>query len=249
MLLFHEAQLHQESEIEGAEGPITNLACPWEVARSSFCRKALKVVIYKTRKGSWTKRSNLRLIGTNAPPKIYLITEFHKAYSWSLGAAGRSIFSLHKRRSAKFKVGEIHEGSIQAEAYSWEATHGFKGRVGPVHPRVRSEVPNQTVFIRGFRITVNKILFLKTISVKTRQCTRFKFIGFGSSVINLLSSGTADSTSSSGAEGSTDNTVDQDFLVNRGPLDTDTRVTVDRMPNVSQVRLSATVTHNDLSCL
>ena len=176
-----------------------------------------------------------RLISNDS---LYLITGFHKAHSWSLGAAGRSALSLHQRRSAKFQVGQIHEGSATAEAYRWEATHGFKERVGPIYPRVRGELPNQTVFIRGFRITVNKILFLKTVSVKTRQLTHSKFVGLGSSMINFLSGGTAGSTSSSGAESSTDNTVDQDSSVDRSRLNMDTRVTIDRMPNVSKVRLS-----------
>ena len=179
-----------------------------------------------------------RLISNDS---LYLITGFHKAHSWSLGAVGRSVFSLHKRRSAKFQIGQIHEGGVTAEAYSWEPTLGFKERVGPMHPRVRGEIPNQTVFIRGFRITVNKILFLKTVSVKTRQRTRFKFVGFGPSVINFRSGGTAGSTSSSGAESSTDNTVDQDSSVNLSRLNMDTRVTIDRMPNVSMVRLSVVV--------
>ncbi|KAF8556855.1 hypothetical protein OG21DRAFT_530348 [Imleria badia] len=182
-----------------------------------------------------------RLISNDS---LYLITGFHKAHSWSLGAAGRSVSSLHEQRSAKFKVGQIHEGGLTAEAYSWEATHGFEGRVGPMHPYqlpnhilsggIRGGVPNQTVFIRGFRITVNKILFLKTVSVKAGQNTHFKFTGFGSNMFNLLWGGTAEPTSSSGAESSTDNTVDQDSSVNRSRLDTDTRVTIDHMPSVSQ---------------
>ena len=98
---------------------------------------------------------------------------------------------------------------------------------------VRGRVPNQTVFIRGFRIIVNKILFLKTIPVKAGQRTHFKFFGFRSNVINLRSGGTAEPTSSSEAEDSTDNTVNQDYLVSRGQLSMDTRVTIDRMPDVS----------------
>ena len=176
-----------------------------------------------------------RLISNDS---LYLITGFHKAHSWSLGAVGRSVFSFHKRRFAKFKVGQIHEGRVKGEAYSWEPTLGFEERVGPMHPRVRGKIPNQTVFIRGFRITVNKILLLKAISIKTQQRTRFKFVGFGSSVNNLGSGATTGSTSSSGAQSSTDNTVDQDSSVDRSRLNMGTRVTIDRMPNVSKVRLS-----------
>ena len=176
---------------------------------------------------------------------FYLITGFHKARSWSLGAAGRSSSSLQTRRSAKFKVGTIHQGRETAQAYSWErATHGFMERFGPIHPYqipnsilgggAPGGVPNQTVFIRGFRITVNRILFLKTVSVKTQQGT---FGGLGTHVINFLWGRTPDSTSSD-TQSATDNMAEQDFSGGHSRLYADVHMTVDRVPDVSQVRLS-----------
>lgn len=185
-----------------------------------------------------------RLIGND--PR-YLITGFHKAHSWSLGVTGRSVSIPQERRSAKFKVGQIFEGSVTAEAYSWEVTRGFEGRVGPMripnHRRRARRTPNQTIFIRGFRITVNRLLFLKTVSVKTPQGTRFKFAGFGP----LPWGRTSESTPSSSCEGSTDNTVEQDTSVNRGGLNSDTHVTIGREPGLCQVRLSVIIIHNNLS--
>ncbi|KAF8139625.1 hypothetical protein EV363DRAFT_1310151 [Boletus edulis] len=170
---------------------------------------------------------------------LYLITGFHKTRSWSLGAAGRSTSSRQNRRSVKFQVGQIDRNGDTAAAYLWSATHGFSGRVGPM-----SMIPNhtlngrackgvnQTVFIRGFRITVNKILFLKIVSVKTR---RGNFFRFRSRLANLLSHRRSESTQSSGTEGVTDNEVDQDVLVNHGRLHADTHITIDRVADVCQV--------------
>ena len=180
---------------------------------------------------------------------FYLITGFHKARSWSLGAAGRSSSSPEMRRSAKFKIGTIYQGRETAQAYSWErATHGFMGRFGPMRPYqipnsimgggAPGGIPNQTVFIRGFRITVNRILFLKTVSVKTQQGT---FGGLGTHVINFLWGRTPDSTSSSDTQGATDNMAEQDFSGGHRRLYADAHMTVDRVPDVSQVRLSVII--------
>ena len=182
---------------------------------------------------------------------FYLITGFHKARSWSLGAAGRSSSSPRTRRSAKFKVGTIHQGRETAQAYSWERATGFMGRFGPMRPyqipypilggRAPGGVPNQTVFVRGFRITVNRILFLKTVSVKTQQGTS---LGFGTHVVKFLTRRTPDSTSSSDTQSATDNMVEQDFSGGHGRLYADAHMTVDRVPDVSQVRLSLIMTRD-----
>ncbi|KAF8444926.1 hypothetical protein L210DRAFT_3054301 [Boletus edulis BED1] len=187
-----------------------------------------------------------RLISNDS---LYLITGFHKACSWSLGAADRSGSNLQNRRSVKFKVGQIHQDNVTARAYLWAATHGFTGRLGPTYPygipnyirdeRLRRGM-NQTVFVRGFRITVNKILFLKTVSVKTRQGT---FFGFGSYVDNLIWGRPSEATPSSGTEGATDNEVEQDFSGNYGRIYMDKHMAIDRVPDVSQVRLSVSVIH------
>ncbi|KAF8437963.1 hypothetical protein L210DRAFT_2296604 [Boletus edulis BED1] len=143
-----------------------------------------------------------RLINNDS---LYLITGFHKACSWSLGAARRNGSGQQQRRPIRFKIPN-HIGDR----------------------RLRRGV-NQTVFIRGFRITVNKLLFLKTVSVKTRQGT---FFGFGTYINHLLWGRTSGFSQSSETEGSTDNTVDQDSSVNQ--LYMDTRITIDRVPVVSQ---------------
>ncbi|KAF8123492.1 hypothetical protein EV363DRAFT_1420080 [Boletus edulis] len=176
-----------------------------------------------------------RLISNDS---LYLITGFHKARSWSVGAAGQIHSNIQKPRSVKFKVGQIDQGRATARAYQWTATSRFTGRIGPTYPyesanhirdeRLRRGV-HQTVFVRGFRITVNKILFLKTVSVKTRQGT---FFGFGT-YIDKLWGGPSESTPSSGAD-PTDNAVDQDTSMDHSRLYMDTRMTIDRLPDVSK---------------
>ncbi|KAF8134420.1 hypothetical protein EV363DRAFT_1562009 [Boletus edulis] len=178
-----------------------------------------------------------RLISNDS---LYLITGVHKACSWSLGAAKRSGSNLQNLRSVKFSVGQVHQDRITAGAYLWAAAHGFTGRAGPMYPY---EIPNyirderlrrglnQTVFIRGFRITINKILFLKTVSVKTRERT---FFGFGTYIDNLLWGRPTEHTPSSGTEDATDNEVEQDSSANHGRFYRDRRMKIDRMPDVSQ---------------
>ncbi|KAF8435185.1 hypothetical protein L210DRAFT_977091 [Boletus edulis BED1] len=178
-----------------------------------------------------------RLINNDS---LYLITGFHKARSWSLGATDQSCSSIQNPRSFKFEVGQIHNNSVTARAYRWAAVQGFMGRVGPESPY---EIPNcitderrrgvnQTVFVRGFRITINKILFLKTVYVETPQGT---FGGLGTYVNNLLWGRPSELTQSSGTHAATDNEVDQDFSMHHSRLYTDTRMTINRVPDISQI--------------
>ncbi|KAF8131945.1 hypothetical protein EV363DRAFT_1260537 [Boletus edulis] len=176
-----------------------------------------------------------RLINNDS---LYLITGFHKARSWSLGATDQSC-SIQNPRSLKFEVGQIHNNSVTAWAYRWAAVQGFMGRVGPESPYgipnciidERRRGVNQTVFIRGFRITVNKLLFLKTVYVETPQGT---FGGLGTYVNNLLWGRPSELTQSSGTHAATDNEVDQDFSIHHSRLYTDTRMTINRVPDISQ---------------
>ena len=179
---------------------------------------------------------------------FYLITGFHKASSWALAAAKERNSGLQDQdhRSVKFKVERIPQVGVTARAYFWDRTDGFTPRVGPLpNPSldgtVRSRNPNglnQTVFIRGFRITVNKILLWKTVSVETEQGT---FSGLWHNIVDFASGTTRKSTTIPDTEGAMDNLADQDFSVNRGRLHTDARITIDRVPEISQVCLLATV--------
>ena len=181
-----------------------------------------------------------RIINDNS---LYLITGFHKAHSWSLGVArsGQSLFSSYRQRFITFRVGQIHEGGITAKAYSWDFAPDFEGRPGPENPYrfCGKKIPNQTVFIRGFRITVNETLSSNKVSVKIQDTALRK--EFGSWSHDLASSGIAESSSSSTTLGGTDNAKDQDHPGNRAQLTTDAHVTIDRIPDVFQVRLSVTL--------
>ena len=181
---------------------------------------------------------------------FYLITGFHKARSWALAAAEKRNSGLQDQdhRSIKFKGEKIPQDGVTARAYFWDRADGFTPRVGPLpNPSldgmVRNGNPNrlnQTVFIRGFRITVNKILLWKTISVETEQGT---FSGFWHNIIDFASGTTRESITTPDTEGAMamDNLADQDLSVNCRRLHADARMTIDRVPEISQVCLLATV--------
>ncbi|KAI9572500.1 hypothetical protein HD554DRAFT_1547223 [Boletus coccyginus] len=76
---------------------------------------------------------------------IYVITGFHKARSW--GLAGYQNEQGNGDFSAQFTIG-AREG---AAGYSWETTQSMDWRVGPFDGL---GIPNQSVFIRGFKIAL-----------------------------------------------------------------------------------------------
>lgn len=92
---------------------------------------------------------------------LYLITGFYKTRSWSLAAfehvAGRGDVSV------QFTMAQVGGGNI-ARAYTWAATHALDWRVGPID---HYGIPNQSVFIRGFKIALRADFLGKTrIDVK-----------------------------------------------------------------------------------
>jgi hypothetical protein len=92
---------------------------------------------------------------------LYLITGFYKAYSWSLAAfenaAGSGEFS------AQFKMAQVG-GSNIAGTYTWETTRALDWRVGPVD---NYGFPNQSVFIRGFKIAL-RTDFLRKMRIEVK---------------------------------------------------------------------------------
>lgn len=92
---------------------------------------------------------------------LYLITGFYKTRSWSLAAfenaAGSGEFS------AQFKMTQVG-GSNIAGTYTWETTRALDWRVGPAE---NYGFPNQSVFIRGFKVALRTgLLGKKRIEVK-----------------------------------------------------------------------------------
>lgn len=83
---------------------------------------------------------------------IYVITGFHKARSW--GLAGYQNEQGNGDFSARFTVG-ARDGGNMAPGYSWETTRSMDWRVGPFDGL---GIPNQSVFIRGFKIALRSSL-------------------------------------------------------------------------------------------
>ncbi|KAG9310395.1 hypothetical protein JVU11DRAFT_9533 [Chiua virens] len=94
---------------------------------------------------------------------LYLITGFYKTRSWSLAAfendAGSGEFS------AQFKMTEVGGGNV-AGTYTWETTRSLDWRVGPIE-NYGIDIPNQSVFIRGFKIALRRdVLGKRRVDVK-----------------------------------------------------------------------------------
>lgn len=79
---------------------------------------------------------------------IYVITGFHKARSW--GLAGYQNERGDGEFSARFTVGPCEDGNL-ATSYRWETTRNMDWRIGPLNGL---GIPNQSVFIRGFKIAL-----------------------------------------------------------------------------------------------
>lgn len=102
-----------------------------------------------TRHGTdWYRFAEERLGRMISHDSLYLITGFYKACSWSLAAfenvSGSGEFS------AQFKMAQVGGGNIAGD-YTWETTRALDWRVGPVE---NYGIPNQSVFIRGFKIAL-----------------------------------------------------------------------------------------------
>ena len=95
-----------------------------------------------------------------SPDSLYLITGIHKAFVWSVAAFENATGNNH---TAHFK--QIDSGNSHAPIYRWETTTcALDWRVGP---RVDHDIPNQSVFIRGFKIAIRSgLLGTRRISVK-----------------------------------------------------------------------------------
>lgn len=81
---------------------------------------------------------------------IYVITGFHKASSWGLAGyeneRGDGDFLAH------FTARTREGGKL---TYSWEATRNMEWRAGPYDGL---GIPNQSVFIRGFKIALRSVV-------------------------------------------------------------------------------------------
>ncbi|KAF8546563.1 hypothetical protein OG21DRAFT_1103719 [Imleria badia] len=114
---------------------------------------------------------------------LYLVTGFHKACSWSLAS-----FKNTGASSARCKLVQLTNGGRILTPHSiWETARPLEWRIGPRHS---DGIPNQSVFITGFKIAVNEeLLHLKRVTVKVAHSKRTlasRLVGFGASLANVL---------------------------------------------------------------
>ena len=174
-------------------------------------------------------------IETISNDAIYLVTGFHKAQSWSLAS-----FQNTGASSARCKlVQTTNGGPIIANHCTWETPHPLEWRIGP---RRSIGIPNQSVFITGFKIAVNEeFLHLKRVTVKVDHSKRTlasTLVGFGASLANVLVGGTpgdlhSAETATQGGEGN-QLAVEGDEDAYEPP--SHEHVIVERVPHASQVK-------------
>lgn len=138
---------------------------------------------------SWYQFARERLYRNISNDSLYLITGFHKAHSWSLAT-----FKDTGASSARCKVVQmINGGPMLAVHSTWEAVHPLEWRVGP---RDTFGIPNQSVFITGFKIAISEELWhLKRVTIKADHSKRtlaMGIVGFGASVANRFLGGTSE---------------------------------------------------------
>lgn len=96
---------------------------------------------------------------------LYLITGCYKSRSWSVAAFHEaSSQSGTTEFPAQFKAGQARQGNISA-ACTWETGRALHWRVGPLGDW--TEIPNQSVFVSGFKIAMrDSILGKKRVEVE-----------------------------------------------------------------------------------
>lgn len=91
---------------------------------------------------------------------LYLITGFSKTSSWSVAAFHQATGTAES--SAQFKALQVGESNNMS--YTWETLRALDWRVGP---QIDLGIPNQSVFISGFKIAIREgILGKKRVEVE-----------------------------------------------------------------------------------
>ncbi|KAI9456083.1 hypothetical protein HD554DRAFT_220011 [Boletus coccyginus] len=191
----------------------------------------------------WYRFAEERVGQIIANDSLYLITGLYKTTSWSLAAFEKTAGTAEY--PAQFRVSQAGGDNIAA-TYTWDTTRALDWRVGPMD---KYEIPNQAVFIRGFKIALRTRMFgTKWISVKadtpsTRPnlvrsvgaVPRGSWLGY---VFGGLSSGRSTQSSGSGAQDEvTANPALDDArneIQNSGALAVSEHVVVQRIPEASQ---------------
>ena len=170
-----------------------------------------------------------RDIGNDA---LYLVTGFHKACSWSLAS-----FKDTGVSSARCKLVQLTNGGPILTAHStWESIRPLEYRIGP---RDSFGTANQSVFITGFKITVNEeLLHLKRVTVKVDHSKRMlasRLVGFGASLANLFVGGTSGETHSPEVASQHETLGNKSTTEHDSSANGHEHVTVERVPQMSRV--------------
>ena len=84
-----------------------------------------------------------------ARDSLYLITGLYKTDAWSAAAFHQATGTAES--SAQFKASQVGEGNNMS--YTWETMRALDWRVGP---RIDVGIPNQSVFVSGFKIAIRE---------------------------------------------------------------------------------------------
>jgi hypothetical protein len=99
-----------------------------------------------------------QIIGNDS---FYLITGLCKTTSWSLAAFEKTAGTAEY--PAQFRVSQVGGDNIAA-TYTWDTARSLDWRIGPID---NYGIPNQTVFVRGFKVALRTGMFgTRWISVK-----------------------------------------------------------------------------------
>ena len=99
-----------------------------------------------------------QIIGNDS---LYLITGLYKTNSWSLAAFEKTAGTAEY--SAQYRISQTGRDNIAA-TYTWDTTRALDWRTGPID---NYGIPNQTVFVRGFKVALRTGMFgTRWISVK-----------------------------------------------------------------------------------
>lgn len=204
------------------------LVLPQGAERHRLAKEMLLLDVVVQNAANWYQFAREKLYRNISNDSLYLITGFHKAHSWSLAS-----FKNTGASSARCKVVQLTNGGPMLTAHSnWETVHPLEWRIGP---RDFIGIPNQSVFITGFKIAVSEELWhLKRVTIKVDHSKRTlatRLVGFGASVASLLLGGASETKQSP-------ETTTQHLAVNESIAESDppthVDVTVQRVPQMSQ---------------
>lgn len=206
------------------------LVLPQGAERHRLAKELLLLDVIIQNAVDWYRFAREQLYRDISNDALYLITGFHKAQSWSLAS-----FKSIDASSARCKIVQLRKaGPMLADDSTWETVHPLERRIGPRHS---VGIPNQSVFITGFKIAVNEeLLHLKRVTVKVDHSQRTlatKLVGMGVSVANLLF-GSVFNASHSPEAGSQDEEANESTAGHDSPEDEHERVRVERVPQLSQ---------------